>query len=64
MMDPNSSKHCINYHVLFSKQGIALTQADVEETKKSTSRALKVLAKHLMIKSIIKSQRIIPNKAV
>jgi hypothetical protein len=40
LMDPNSSKHRINYQVLFSQQGITLTLADIEETKISTTRAL------------------------
>jgi hypothetical protein len=45
MMDPNSPNHCINYEVLFGEQGIKLIPVDLQETKKSISGALKVLAK-------------------
>ena len=45
MMDPTSLIHCINFKVLFGKQGFALTTAEAEETKISTARALQILAK-------------------
>jgi hypothetical protein len=61
-MDPKYSKHCINYEVVFAEQGIQLTHAEVEETKISISRALQVLAKYVILKSITKSQRIIGAK--
>ena len=64
LIDPNSLKNCINYQVLFKAWGIKLTPAEVAETKILSTRALQVLAKHMMIKSIVKSQRIIPTKAV
>ena len=55
LMDPNSKKHRINYEVVFAEQGIRLTSAEVAETKISTLKALQVLAKCMMIKSIILS---------
>ena len=59
LLDPRS-KYCVNFKVLFEEQfGIQLTQADVEETLISTSRALAVALKYTMLKSIVKSQHII-----
>ena len=63
LMDPNS-KSGVNYQVLLETQGIKLTPADVEETKISASRALHVAAKYIMLKSLMRSQRIIGKKAV
>ena len=59
-MNPKSRKHCINYEVVFKEQGIKLTPADVEETKQSTSRALQVLLKYMMLDSLFWGQQIIP----
>ena len=59
MMDPNSTKHCINYPRLFKSWGITLTPADTAEIKISASKALKVAAKCMRLKSILKSQHII-----
>ena len=58
LLDPRS-KHCVNFQVLFEAQGIKLEPADVEETLISTSRALQVPAKRMMLNSIFYSQRII-----
>ena len=63
-MDPNSKRHRINYEFLFEEQGIKLTASDVEETQISTSRALEVLAKYMMIKSIFWGQQIIGKESV
>ena len=61
-MDPTSSKHRLNYQVLFGEQGVQLTPADVEKTKISTQKALKVGLKYIMLSSLFsmylrKSQR-------
>ncbi len=64
MMDPNSERHRINFQVVFAEQGQTLTDSDVEETKMSTSRALKVLLKYMMIKSIVYSKQMIGTIAV
>ena len=58
-MDPNAAMHCINYQVLFETWGIKLTHDEVVETKISALRALKVIRKNMILKSIIKSERII-----
>ena len=60
-MDQNS-KSGVNYQVLFEAWGIKLSISELEEIKISTSRALKVVAKYMIQKSIIKSQRIIVNE--
>lgn len=62
LMDPTSSKHRLNYQVLFGEQGVQLTPADVEKTKISTQKALKVGLKYIMLSSLFsmylrKSQR-------
>ena len=59
LMDPKSMTHCINYLRLFKSWGISPPPADVSKTEISASRALQVAAKCMMLKSIVKSQRII-----
>ena len=56
-------KH-VNFQVLFESQGIYLSSGELEETKISLSRALQAALKYKMIKSIVKSLRIIPTYAV
>ena len=58
-MDPNAAMHCINYQVLFETWGLKLTHDEVVETKISALKALKVIRKNMILKSIIKSERII-----
>ena len=48
LLDPRS-KHCVNFKLLFSSQGMNLADADYEETLISTSKALKIARKYLMI---------------
>ena len=62
-MDPNS-KSGVNYQVLFEAWGVKLSISELEEIKISTDRALKVVAKYMVLKSIIKSQRIIGNERI
>ena len=54
----------VNFKVLFEVWGVQLTDTQVEETKISTTRALQVALKCLMIKSIIENQHIIGKYAV
>ena len=57
----------VNYKVLFAAQGVELTDSEVQETKKSISRALQVALEAVnkwAISSIVKSKRIIGNSAV
>ena len=54
----------INFQVLFEAWGFHLTPDQLEEIRISTSKALKVTAKYMMIKSIVKSQHIIGKDAV
>ena len=50
----------VNFQVLFESQGIYLSPGELEETKISLSRALQAALKYKMLKSIVKSIRIIP----
>ena len=54
----------VNFQVLFESQGIYLSPGELEETKISLSRALQAPFKYKMIKSIVKSLRIIPTEGV
>ena len=63
-MDPTSKRHRINYQVVFGEQGIELTMTEVAETQISTSKALQVLLKYMMIKSISFSNQIIAKNAI
>ena len=54
----------VNFQVLFEAQGIYLSPGELEETKISLSRALQAALKYKMLKSIVKSLRIIPIKCV
>ncbi len=54
----------VNFQALFEAWGIQIIDADVEETKISPNKALKVALKCLIINSMIKSQHIIPNSKV
>ena len=63
LLDPRS-KYCVNFKVLFEGWGIQLNDDDVEETLISTSRALQLATKYMLLKSIIKSQHIIPTEVV
>ena len=52
----------VNFQVLFEAQGIYLSPDELVETKISLSRALQTALKYKMLKSIVKSDRIIPKK--
>ena len=52
----------VNFQVLFEAWGISLSPGELEETKISISRALQAALKFKMLKSIVKSQRIIGSK--
>ena len=54
----------VNFQVLFESQGIYLSPGELEETKISLSRALQAALKYKMLKSIVKSHRIIGTYAV
>ena len=59
LLDPRS-KYCVNFQVLFQEQFcLELTPDEVAETFISTSRALQVALKCMMLESIRKSNRII-----
>ena len=49
---------------MFESQGIYLSPDELEETKISLSRALQAALKYKMLKSIVKSERIIGTKCV
>ena len=54
----------VNFQVLFEAQGIYLSPSELEETKISLSRALQMALKYKMLKSIVKSIRIIGSEGV
>ena len=53
-----------NFQVLFEAQGIYLSPDELEETKIYLSRGLQEALKHKMLKSIVKSDRIIGTRSV
>ena len=54
----------VNFQVLFEAQGIYLSPDELVETKISLSRALQTALKYKMLKSIVKSIRIIGKNSV
>ena len=54
----------VNFQDLFKAQGIYLSPGELEETRISLSRALDSALKYKMLKSIVKSLRIIPTNCV
>ena len=56
------NKNHVNFQLLFEDWGIKLTPSEVEETNTSPSRALEVAAKYWILKSIIKSPKIMAKK--
>ncbi len=56
--------HKVNFEVLYGAWGIKLSDAEVEEAKKSPLRALRVKDKCFIIDSICYSKHIIGSKLV
>ncbi len=54
----------VNFEVLFKTQGIIMTPAQVEVTKKSATDALQVAMKYILLKSFIISKTIIAKSSV